>query len=157
MSSPEPLESNAVIVPSDRQHQDTPKLEEPELTTKPKAKEETQVLPEKFHGVWTENLSSCGPDIRDFDDTVLTVSGRELLFWESVHNLQSIMRNGPGDVSVVTAAMGEGETWRGEFQMILSEDGDTLTIASDGSSFDRFRCSPALMASEKSRQDGQEA
>ncbi|MEO9635519.1 MAG: hypothetical protein ABJF89_01160 [Parasphingorhabdus sp.] len=156
MSSREPLESNAVIVPSDRPHQDKPKSAEPELVKKPKAKLEVQVLPEKFHGVWTENLSSCGPDIRDFDDTVLTVSGRELLFWESIHNLQSIVRNGPGDVSVVTAAMGEGEAWRGEFQMILSEDGDTLSIASEGSSFDRFRCSPVLMAPEKSLEDGQE-
>lgn len=94
-------------------------------------------LPVAFRGKWTGKGQDCA-DARS--DMLLTVSARELRFYESVGTITGVEGGGPGAVIVTAKYEGEGQSWTQRQKLTLSADGDSLTILNQGVTTTRKRC-----------------
>ena len=94
-------------------------------------------IPENFHGEFRSSESACGSDA---DDSVLVVTSDQLSFWETVATPETIVQKSPNELLVNLLNEGEGETWNTEIAMLLSQNGNVLSIREGDFSFDRVRC-----------------
>ncbi|MGB3471301.1 MAG: hypothetical protein WBA51_10810 [Erythrobacter sp.] len=77
------------------------------------------VIPAAYHGVWDYEGGTCSPE----SDLRVEISGREVLFYESVGTVKAVAKD--GEDTIVTLDMeGEGETWEQEIRLSLEGAGD---------------------------------
>jgi hypothetical protein len=90
-------------------------------------------LPERFIGRWDASLEAC----KATSDMKLIITQTELTFWESIGRIRAVVVKAPDDVTVQADFSGEGEQWQRRLHLVLSKDGQTLTV--DGGGI-RIRC-----------------
>ncbi|MBN8829705.1 MAG: hypothetical protein J0G94_03545 [Sphingomonadales bacterium] len=95
----------------------------PRNATTPAATE--QAIPAAFQGRWSRSAATCG---KPGDDMRLAISGDSLIFYESVGKVTSVKTVSPGHIEVRADYNGEGDRWSDVTSLLLSEDGQTLTI-----------------------------
>ena len=100
-------------------------------------------LPREYWGEYNEVLADCGTGN---NDTRLRISWNTVQFYESMGEVQEILRQQDSSVVVVAKHSGEGQTWQSVYQLRLSGDGETLTVSHpqtiemDQFNSDRRRC-----------------
>lgn len=94
-------------------------------------------LPVAFVGSWDVAPDPCSKPYRS--DMQLDITATELTFFESGGHIKRVKVNGPYDVVADVAMSGEGETWERPYHLVLSDDGNTLTL-DEGKSGIRVRC-----------------
>ena len=80
-------------------------------------------IPEDYRGVWDIPSSNGDPA----SDLRLDIRANEIEFYESLGKVTAIERDGDGIV-VDLAMSGEGETWTVRNRLVLTDDGEALTI-----------------------------
>jgi hypothetical protein len=96
------------------------------------------IIPEAFRGVWNaDGICRKGEP----DDSKLTITARELRYYESGGSVISVAVRDTRKIAVKAKFGGEGETWIDTEEFRLSPNGDSLTaIFRNGTSFMRRRC-----------------
>ena len=84
-------------------------------------------IPENYRGVWDIPSSNGDPA----SDLRLDIRANEIEFYESLGKVTAIERDGDGIV-VDLAMSGEGETWTVRNRLVLTDDGEALTIHEAG-------------------------
>jgi hypothetical protein len=102
-------------------------------------------IPPAFRGVYDSSLAACSRP----SENRLTVSAGELRFHESIGTIREVTVLGPGEVRVASDFQGEGESWRAAHQLRLADGGATLTVAGEGTSFTRIRCTGSAPVSAR--------
>jgi hypothetical protein len=96
------------------------------------------ILPAGFVGKWDAPPKPCNTSYRA--EMQLDVTPTELSFFESGGTIKSVKVDSPTDVVAEVAMSGEGETWDKSMHMVLTDNGNTLTI-DEGKGGIRVRCS----------------
>lgn len=95
-------------------------------------------IPAPFVGVYDRTLASCsGPS-----QERTTITPGELRFHETIGKVQSTLLRRENELEVLANYQGEGEYWRSNRLMTLSQGGARLVIDGDGTSpaMMRVRC-----------------
>ncbi len=86
-------------------------------------------IPEQFRGVWDYIEGSCAPE----SDLRLEVTAGDLMFYESVGEVESVEVENANQVVVELSMSGEGESWTERTRLTLTDGGDILTpVDADG-------------------------
>ena len=93
-----------------------------ETETGPTRARDLTAIPERFRGVWGDGDCSASSDLR------LEIGEREIAFYESVGEVRSLNQSDDGSLVMDLAMSGEGENWEQRTRLLLSADGDQLTI-----------------------------
>lgn len=94
--------------------------------------------PPAFQGEWNADLSACGGG---GDESRLTIGPDTIAFYESQGEISATRLEADGRLAIEAMMSGEGETWVDSRVFQLSEDGQTLTDVSEGSTgLVRRRC-----------------
>lgn len=94
--------------------------------------------PPAFQGEWRADLKACGGAT---DESRLTIGPDTIGFYESQGEISATRLEGEGRLAIEAMMSGEGETWVDSRVFQLSEDGQTLTDVSEGSTgLVRRRC-----------------
>ena len=105
-------------------------------------------LPREYWGEFNEVLSDCGTGN---NDSRLRISWNTVQFYESIGDVQQLLRQPDGSIVIVAKHSGEGRFWQSVYQLRLSEDGETITViypqSADMEQFssDRKRCSTKII------------
>lgn len=94
---------------------------------------QSHLIPVGFQGQWAENKAACA---KNGDMTRLTIHADTLLFYESQAKVTGVSFGSARDIRVSADYSGEGERWSGTSRLMLSGDGEAMTL--DG--FRRIRC-----------------
>lgn len=94
-------------------------------------------IPPQYLGKWDASAEDCGRA----SIMTLTVSANELLFHESIGEIETVTPDGANAITVAGPFEGEGEQWDGEMRLELAADGNTLTTTNGGTATTRVRCS----------------
>ncbi len=99
------------------------------------AAERVDVVPARFLGEWSADITSCGSDV---DDSVLVIKPRHIAFWESSGPIKAVVANGSREIMLIAEVSGEGFIWLSNSHFTLSADGSALTAIdrTDTNSFD---------------------
>lgn len=95
-------------------------------------------IPAPFLGVYDRTLASCsGPS-----QERTTITAGELRFHETIGKVQSTLLRRENELEVFASYQGEGEYWRSNRLLTLSQGGARLVIDGDGTSpaMMRVRC-----------------
>jgi hypothetical protein len=95
-------------------------------------------LPAAFVGKWDAPPKPCSTEYRA--EMQLDITATELSFFESGGTVKNVKVNSPTDVVAEVSMSGEGETWQKSMHMVLTDNGNTLTI-DEGRTGIRVRCS----------------
>lgn len=95
-------------------------------------------LPAAFVGKWDALPKPCSTDYRA--EMQLDITADSLSFFESGGQVKSVKVNSLSDVVAQVSMAGEGETWERTMHMVLTDNGNTLTI-DEGKGGVRVRCS----------------
>lgn len=91
-----------------------------------------RTVPSAFTGEWNTNLSNCKSQ---GGDGILSISSKQISFYESSGQVQDILLKGPHDIIITALLSGEGDTWTQSIHLKLSEnDNNTLVDITDGTS-----------------------
>ncbi|MDP1619185.1 hypothetical protein [Phenylobacterium sp.] len=94
--------------------------------------------PPAFQGEWNADLAACGGG---GDESRLTIGADTIGFYESQGQISATRLQGEGRLAVEAMMSGEGETWVDSRVFQISEDGQTLTDVTEGSTgMVRRRC-----------------
>ena len=99
----------------------------PEPVAADDAQASLTAIPEDYRGVWDIPSSNGDPA----SDLRLDIRANEIEFYESLGEVTAIERDGDGIV-VDLAMSGEGETWTVRNRLVLTDDGEALTIHEAG-------------------------
>ncbi|MDI1294597.1 MAG: hypothetical protein PSY12_01690 [bacterium] len=105
----------------------------PKATTMP-----SDAIPTAIQGNWTGTADRCGDRASALE---LTITATQLVFHESVGLAKTVTARADGGLSIVADFTGEGQSWTRTLVLTPSADGQQLTIANDGASVTRKRCS----------------
>ena len=94
-------------------------------------------IPAALRGRWTGLADACGDRAAALE---LNIGPDNLVFHESVGQVEAVERGEDGDMRVTAAFTGEGESWTRTLTLRPSADGATLTIVNDGTATVRKRC-----------------
>jgi len=94
-------------------------------------------IPRLFTGEWNAVLASC--EGREGDGHV-TLSARQLSFYENAGSVSSVRILGPLDIVVDAEMAGEGQTWLDHLHFRLSSDKHSLTLLGMGQPWLLHRC-----------------
>lgn len=92
-------------------------------------------IPDPYHGIWDSPLGTCMPG----SETLLTVSGNQVEFYESVGTVTALEDNGD-DINVTLAMSGEGETWEDTYVMVLEDGSLNMLQMGTNSGMERVVC-----------------
>ena len=95
-------------------------------------------IPEPFLGIYDRTVERCsGPS-----EERMTITPTELRFHESIGKVRSVLHRRENELEVDADYQGEGEYWRSNRLLTLSQGGARLVMDSDGTSpaLQRFRC-----------------
>ena len=96
------------------------------------------VIPQAFRGVWSAN-DICRKD--EFDDSKLTITARDLQYYESGGSVISVTVRSARDIVVKAKFSGEDQSWTDKGEFRLSRNGNMLiSVFRDRTSFARHRC-----------------
>jgi len=110
----------------------------PETKAQPDAGAVSTTTPAAFQGEWNADLSACGGG---GDESRLIIGADTIAFYESQGEISATRLEADGRLAVEAMMRGEGETWADSRVFQLSEDGQTLTDVSQGSTgLVRRRC-----------------
>ena len=94
--------------------------------------------PPAFQGEWNADLAACGGGGHE---SRLTIGPDTIGFYESQGQISATRLAGDGRLAIEAMMSGEGETWVDSRVFQLSEDGQTLTDVTEGSTgMVRRRC-----------------
>ncbi len=86
-------------------------------------------IPEQFRGKWDYVQGTCAPE----SDLRLEVTANDLMFYESVGEVESVKVENDNQVVVELSMSGEGETWTERTRLTLTNGGNMLTpVDADG-------------------------
>jgi hypothetical protein len=94
-------------------------------------------LPAAFRGQWTGTTEECG---NRRSDLYLSLEAREMRFYESLGAVTAVEQIGADTIIVNASYEGEGQSWSRRQKLSLSADGTLLTVANQGNSIVRKRC-----------------
>ncbi|CAN5196572.1 hypothetical protein BH10PSE12_BH10PSE12_36250 [soil metagenome] len=94
-------------------------------------------LPAAFRGQWAGTTEDCGNRRSDLH---LSLGPREMRFYESLGTVTAVEQAGADAIIVDASYEGEGQTWSRRQKLSLSADGTLLTVANQGNSIVRKRC-----------------
>lgn len=94
-------------------------------------------IPARFRGEWNAERSACGTGR---SETRLRISADRLQFYESAGVVDEVDVESDRVITVAATYQGEGDTWQEERRLVLSEDGSSLTVSSQGAALVRYRC-----------------
>lgn len=99
-------------------------------------------IPAAIQGRWGMNAADCEPGRSDAKG-LLTISGTELEFYESVGTLDAIEEASATRIRASFDFMGEGMEWERDVTLAVEDGGDTLIRREqgEGASPDAFRYS----------------
>ncbi|MDP2259808.1 MAG: hypothetical protein Q8J89_08855 [Caulobacter sp.] len=101
------------------------------------AKRAPGAIPEAFRGRWARDPEGCVVG----GETRLVVEIDRLMFHESQGVVRALSTSPTNEVTIEADFEGEGESWSRKLRMVLSEDGQTLTIYDpDGTRTARIKC-----------------
>ncbi|MDO8410117.1 MAG: hypothetical protein Q7S93_08650 [Phenylobacterium sp.] len=110
----------------------------PAPTTEPAVSAISVTAPPTFQGEWNADPSACGGG---GDESRLTIGPDAIGFYESQGEISATRLEADGRLAIEAMMSGEGETWVDSRVFQLSEDGQTLTDVSEGSTgLVRRRC-----------------
>jgi hypothetical protein len=94
--------------------------------------------PVAFQGEWNADLSACGGNA---NESRLIIGADTIGFYESQGEISATRLQAENQLAIEAMMSGEGETWVDSRVFQLSEDGQTLTDVSEGSTgLMRRRC-----------------
>lgn len=96
----------------------------------------SDVIPDAFHGTFDASAAACG----QAGDLSLAVSAKELRFHESAAVVRGVTIETPSSIRVGAEFQGEGERWKAEHHLRLSDGGRTLRVTGKGMDIIRVRC-----------------
>lgn len=94
-------------------------------------------LPAAFRGQWTGTTEECG---NPRSDLYLALRPKEMRFYESIGAITAVEQVAPDAIIVDADYQGEGQSWTRRQKLSLSADGTLLTVANQGNSIVRKRC-----------------
>lgn len=100
-------------------------------------------IPRHFWGEYNEDLAACGTGS---NESRLRISWDTVQFYESVGELQEMIRLSDNSMIIVANHISEGERFTKTYQLQLSPNGQILKVRStqdldtNATEFDRFRC-----------------
>ncbi len=94
------------------------------------------IIPARYHGEWVGVGDTCGQPT----DSRLTVTERDMRFWESVGTVTQVSAIDEKTIEVDAGYEGEGDRWSRHQRLTLSDGGDQLVITDQGQAFRRKRC-----------------
>ena len=89
-----------------------------------------KAIPARFQGAWDYEGGTCNPA----SDLRMAISGKEILFYESIGQVTGVQAEG-GDIVVSLDMEGEGQTWQQKTRFSIVGNGDMARLhSSDGDS-----------------------
>lgn len=98
-------------------------------------------IPQKFLGVWDATSGTCSRE----SDLRLEISPQQLVFYESLGQVDRVTITGEGSIEIVLAMEGEGESWEETMRIKTAANGNQIatsypSISSDSQPLLRKRC-----------------
>jgi hypothetical protein len=97
------------------------------------------LIPQAYHGAWAHRLEDCA---RTGEGTPVRIRDDRIIYYESLAVVRSADLLSPREIVIHAGMIGEGDTWKADIRLSLSQDGRVLTLsgADNRAKDERVKC-----------------